>query len=57
MGAGGTFDAEKAGGPTTLSSPILLSVFRFLAVMTVTAKMKETLKNMPTSDWLISLKS
>ena len=33
MGAGGTFDAEKAGGATSpKQSENLLSIFRFLAV-------------------------
>ena len=43
-GAGGTFDAEKAGGQHLLSSPILLSVFRFLAVVAVTAKNERNTK-------------
>ena len=37
--AGGTFDAEKAGGATRLKqSESLLSIFRFLAVEALTAK-------------------
>ena len=37
--AGGTFDAEKAGGATRLKqSESLLSIFHFLAVVALTAK-------------------
>ena len=41
-GAGGTFDAEKAGGPTTLKQSD--SVFRFLAVVALTAKIERNVK-------------
>ena len=58
--AGGTFDAEKAGGATRLKqSESLLSIFRFLAVVPLTAKnlrfaSKSDLKNStPPSLWFV----
>ena len=58
--AGGTFDAEKAGGATRLKqSESLLSIFHFLAVVALTAKnlrfaSKSDLKNStPPSLWFV----
>ena len=57
MGAGGTFDAEKAGGATSpKQSESLLSIFRFLAVVALTAKnLRLANKSLKQSENLLSI--